>query len=606
MKPKRTYTRAQVAALTQEAMIGMELGSGQNAMSRELGVAASTLSHWLKKLEAAEGNYKLAFDGKKAKGGRPHIFNPSADEVLIARWYRLTKESVFAAAHFFSEDERVSYESRGIIVDYLEDAEARKGRPHWPDSVIRAFHVSHELKAAFRGKKHLQQVEMISLRGMFYLTQTGEIELITPGHVWELDDYSTNQPYTYIKPGTGEVSIGRQILGARDLASASWLGFEHIGRERDAYRGEDILRYIEKLVRSHGLPAILRLERGIWEKSCVHGIEVKGLASRWGDLRDIMQIEHVFKSKSKAIIEGGFNPLQRWLGHTGLDIGRFRGEFEEATKRLRQAKNKGTDPLTLGFLTQEESSRCHHVAAKKLNSLQMMRAHLNERISPDDLMAREGWKTQPLHEKDAWRFLPCKEARTVRSGHVTVNPGGGWPKLHFTVNGITEGVYLETGYRVLVACDPANPHKGAYICNAERGGKNTKHLGVGEYILTASYLGLAPQFNFSEELSPHLVARRNSSAAANTEFKAVTSVAAQKPHRQSTAMDGNGNSREVTTIDRGEVPSPAPTITPAGSRETVPPEVSSLAVRDRHLDTHAKRQAEIKRLKESLAAGGGC
>ena len=50
---------------------------------------------------------------------------------------------------------------------------------------------------------------------------------------------------------------------------------------------------------------------------------------------------------------------------------------------------RGADPLALGFITQETSSVAHHEAAAAINSRPMERAHLAERVSPDDLV---GWR----------------------------------------------------------------------------------------------------------------------------------------------------------------------------------------------------------------------
>ena len=536
---KRTYNKYERKRLLDRFKDLVIEGLSEESAANTLGVARSTLKRWQQPKPA-----------KPNKGGRPKAVTFSDEELIIARWYRLAKESVNVAAEFFVEDEDVRPSVREKIRFYLDKALETGKRPGWTKDILRAFHVTAEEKAAFRGKKSIQVEEMITRRGMFERLADGSEVDILCGDTWELDDYSTNQPYYFTDPISGEILLGRQILAAKDLAGAKWLGFDHIGRERDAYRGEDILRFIERLVRSHGMPKRLRLERGSWESKYVHGIEVDGMANTWGDLRDLMEIEHVFKSKSKSIIEGGFNMLQRWLAHTGTDIGRTRGEFEEATKRYLAARRKGVNPADLGFLSQEESSLAHTEAAKVIDSRPMMRGHLNERISPDDLIARQGWHTLPLCENDAWYFLPCKQSRIVRAGCVEVNPGGGWPKMMFTVNGIEEGVHLETGHRVLIACDPARPDLGAYLCNGDKSVKNREGYHMGEHLMTAPHLGLAPQFNASGVLTPHLVARRKASAAARTTFRSITTAATSKAKVEKTMTDGKGQAVHVGSIPR--------------------------------------------------------
>jgi transposase len=535
--------KAQIIA---EAQVLMEGGAALRKAAAQLSIPHSTLAVWLKKVKE-EGDIET----KAKKGGRPKVIEFTERELALAKWFRLAKESIDVAAYFFARNNEVRDELKQLIKKYEEHSLMTGKRINWPLSIRRAFAVTDQEQAAFRGKKASQQVEMITRRGMFEVMSDGSIADIMPGDTWELDDYSTNQPYYYKDNITGELNLGRQVLGARDLSAAWWLGFDHIGRERDSYRGEDILRFIERLVMCHGLPKRLRLERGRWDSSYIHGIEVDGLRSRWGDLRDLMQIEHVFKSKSKSIIEGGFNVLQRWLAHTGTDIGRFRGEFEEATKLYFTARKDGVNPADLGFLSQHESSLAHAEAAKIINSRPMDRAHLSERVAPDDLIARNGWHTKPLSQTDAWYFYPCKQQRIVRAGCVEVNPGGGWPQLTFTVNGIMEGVNLENGHKVLIACDPMHPNKGAYVCNADRGVKNRESYGIGEFLLTAPMLGLAPQFNDSGILTPHLVVRKKASAAATTAFRSIKNAAKGTDAKsEKSVTDGKGQVAHLGSIDR--------------------------------------------------------
>lgn len=558
MKPLKLNPADKQAAI-KTAMEHMAGGGTLSAAAELAQVNLKSLSRWLQKVRANGGDIEAALEGKKK--GRPAAFEPDDQEIALARFYRLTKESLPVAAWFFSRDERIRPEVRQVIIGIQEKALAEGKGEEFPDSVRRAFYVTETERAAFRGKKASQGVEMVTRRGMFEILADGSERRILAGDVWEMDDYSTNQPFYFRDPFTGEEILGRQVLAARDLASASWLGFDHIGRERDAYRGEDIVRFIERLVRSHGKPRTLRLERGIWEKSGVHGIEVAGLAGRWGDLRDLFEIEHVFKSKSKGIIEGGFNVLQRWLGHSGTDIGRTRGEFEEATRRVMQARQQGKSAADLGFLSQEQSSQAHEEAGRIINSRAMAREHLAERIAPDDLVERDGWNVSELREGEGWYFLPCKQERIVQGGTVEINAGGGWPKLRFQVNGVIDGLYLQNGFKVLVACDPARPELGARICNAERGVRNRDNWRMAQCLIEAApFMALAPQFNASGVLSPHMIARRKGSAAAATTFRSIKRAAGVPQGsggKEAAAFNGAGGSARRGDIQRNEQDAPA-------------------------------------------------
>lgn len=586
----------------QSALELIATGMSCKQAANRVGVPNATLARWIKRVGDCGGDLDEALAPKET--GRPVVFAPDEFEVTLARWYRLNKESLTVAAYFFARDQRVRPEIREVIEAIEEKALASGRKEDWPESVRRAFRVTEQEKAEFRGKKHAQQTEMVTRRGMFEILADGSSREILPGETWELDDYSTNQPYVFRDPSSGDLLLGRQVLACRDLSAARWLGFDHIGRERDAYRGEDIVRYIERLIRAWGVPRRLRLERGSWESSAVHGIEVEGMASRWGDLRGLMEIDHVFKSKGKAIIEGGFNSLQRWLGHTGTDIGRTRGEFEEATKRLRAAQTTGVDPLTLGFIHQAKSSELHEEAASLINSRPMLREHLGERVSPDDLVARLGWHTTPLRECDEWYFRPYKAQRTVRAGTVNVTPGNGWPKMYFKLNGVRDGVHFENGHQVLIAYDPARPDMGAWVCNGDRSAKNRNGWKMGELLIPcAPEMGLAPQFNASAILTPHMLVRKKASAAAATTFRAIRAAAGTPQpsgSREAVAMNGQGGLAKAGDLQRHESTAPAAetgpvpdSVRPLRVSREVTPAISSRAM-------PADPQAEIRRLQAAL------
>ncbi len=595
--------------LLSQAVALTAAGLSVKSAALKLHIPPATLARWMVRLKECGGDMEEAL--APVAIGRPVVFAPNELELAIARWMRCAKESLNVAAYFFARDERVRPEIAAVILA-VEEKALRTGKDEvWPDSVRRAFRVNAREKAEHQGKKHAQQEEMVTHRGMFEILEDGSHKDILPGETWELDDYSANQPFTFKDPVTGELFLGRQVLAARDLCSAKWLAFKHIGRERDAYRGEDIVRYIEDLCRTWGVPRRLRLERGSWESEAVHGIEVKGMSSRWGDLRDLMLIEHVFKSKGKSIVEGGFNVLQRWLAHTGIDIGRRRGDFEEATKRMRQAQTTGASPLDLGFLTDDESNLAHEEAARLINSRPMRRSHLEEKVSSDDLAQRLGWHTKPFSEEHAWYFFPCKVKRTVRAGSVEVSPGNGWPKVRFYLNGESGSVYFENGHQVLITYDPARPDLGARVCNGDLSKRNREGWNMGQCLLTGvKALPLAPQFNASGILTPHMPVRKK--AAASTTFRAIRAAAGThqpKATRETVVMDGKGNRASAGDMPRQDASQPdarpktreeeaitAPIRSVHVAAPLPPPAWSSRAVPA----TREGKAAEIERLRAQL------
>ncbi|MBB5351079.1 hypothetical protein HNR46_001313 [Haloferula luteola] len=582
-------TPAQKAATVSAVHAAMASGQSLRAACALVKCSPSTFQTWAAKLAEADGDAHEAFS-RRRPSGRPPSFQADEDTLNILRWHRLSKESMEVALHFACHDARVPADLREILLGISERSLVSGSRPHFPPSVRRAFHVTDEELARFRGKKATQNVEMMTPRGVIWFDEDGEAHDLLPGQLWELDDYSTNQPYYWTDPLTAETNLGRQVLAAIDYTLAGWLGFDHIGRERDAYRGEDIVRFLGRLFSAHGLPLFLRLERGSWESSFVHGLEVEGMADRWGALDALVHIQHTWKSKGKGLIESSFNPLQRWLSHTGRDVGRFRGEFETATKAWLQAKRTGRDPRELGFLSADESSAMHDAAASMMNGGPRERKALGERVSPDDLRARLGWHTTPFPAAEAWRLLPYREQRVVSRGMVQVNPGGGWSPMAFVVNGI-EDLHLENGHKVLIAYDPARPDLGAFVANADRSPKNRSGWGMGHPILTAPLYQGAPQIDLSGRYQGGAIpARRKASAAVATSFRAIT-AAGRPQHRE--AMAANGGDR---TFLGSTLPDPAPAVpaAPAESRD------SSAAERAAASTDRGDRLAQLRRMQDDI------
>ncbi len=591
-------TPAQKAAAVKGIRAAMACGKmSLRAACAKLGMSPSNFVAWSRRLDAAGGDAFAAFEAKKSTG-RPPAFAPTEADIARFRWLHLAKGSMELAAFFAASDDKVSDASRSYLMTLQERALEAGKRPNFPPSVRRAFHITGEEKARFRSRKASHSVEMMTPRGLLWVDESGDVHDLLPGQLWELDDYSTNQPYTWTDPQTGEVNLGRQVLAAMDYASAGWIGFDHIGRERDAYRGEDIVRYLGRLFRAHGLPLFLRLERGSWESSFVHGLEVEGMAENWGALDALVTIRHTWKSKGKGMIESSFNPLQSWLSQSGRDIGRFRGEFELATKAWNQAKNTAKDARDLGFLTADESSAAHAAAAAGMNSRPRERRELGERISPDDLRARLGWHTTPFPEAEAWRLLPYRERRVVSQGLLTTNPGNGWPMMRWIVNGIGD-LHLESGHAVLVAYDPARPDLGAYVANADRSHRNRAGWGMGQPILVAPAFEAAPQIDLSGKyLGGAIGARRKASAAVATSFRAITAAGRPEP-REAMATDGRGNTFLGSTMP---APESAPEIpAPTAERGVSLPESRPRGeLASRPADDRGSRLDALNRLSDEI------
>jgi hypothetical protein len=127
--------------------------------------------------------------------------------------------------------------------------------------------------------------------------------------------------------------------------------------------------------------------------------------------------------------------------------------------------------------------------------------------------------------------------------------------FRFQVNGVLDGLYLDNGYAVLVAFDPAQPHLGAMIANAETGTRNRAGWALGQNLILAPVATEVPQFTLRSGGAAE-GSKRKANATARTSFAAV------RPHvrgmRVAASFDGEGRS---ATIQTGTAP--APCVAPA-------------------------------------------
>jgi hypothetical protein len=411
------------------------------------------------------------------------------------------------------------------------------------------------MKSHHKGPKHAQnETEFSSRKQKVVRTEDGELRPMMVNEVWQSDDYSTNCPYIVVCPFTGVVSTGRQMLATIDELSYAWRSFEPIGRERDAYKAEDIARHMLRTIDAAGtMPAVWILERGAWENNLIDGIPVKvnGLERRWGGLSALFGVKRAFKSRNKAEVEGGFNLLQAQLDPEGLSIGRWRGEREAATKLMTKIHGRAK-PWTveelqgLGLWTMEQCADVHARIAGELNRRPKERWGMGY-VSAEDIQAKAMKFDRPLPEGERWRFCTVKREATVRRGHVECQVKGHAVPFRFVVNGVAEGVHLDNGYKVLVAFDPLSPEAGCHVFNNETGARNYRDLPWAEFLLVAQYEGVIPSLDYTGGRREDMAPRRNAAQAARSEYREVAAMG-KEAMRVSQAGDGRGN---VVTVECG-------------------------------------------------------
>ncbi len=451
-----------------------------------------------------------------------------------------------------------------------------------PQSFLRAARIPHGLRERFKGPRAYQHASIVNLRKMTEILPDGTEVVIRPGDWWELDDMSINTPFWFEVPAGCDdraatvdgIALGRQGLYCRDLASGKWLGHLLIGRPRDAYRAEDILRYLKMIMMVFGKPRRgLRIERNVWESKCITGYDLSAPASRSGPfpmadadlkiivagIRDLgINVDYCYTSRDKGAIEGAFKHLQDLMAASRFaNIGRIRGEGEAATAALIHAKAGRSHPSARGFAHIEEASQLVTWAETFDNT-----SHKNGRLVkgiPD-----ERWLASvtldpllKLTENNHAVFLPDRSIKQISGGHITPTRGG-----------ITYQFYsplfaeLGNGTRVLFAFDPSEPELGAGLWKVKSTSTDDE-IPVGEFLGWATYEPLSPQFG----ASPDPRARQNRKEDHNWHRTAFAALQPGKDvETESTHRDGKGNTTHVTR----DQAVPARTPAPARSRTSSP------------------------------------
>lgn len=502
--PRKTDQQQAVAILRRLKSEGFSLREAAEVV----GVSWTTLREWDTK-QSARGT--LA-DQRRTASGRKPLFDLTAEEEMALKHWVLQKETLEVAVHFFVRDERCRAGTRAAITKLVQRAAEREAKPQWPRSLRRAARVTALERAMERGPKARQQAMPAARRSNIIIWPDGTSRPMGRDDVWMADDYSSNQPFQLING-----DLGRQTISYMDAGSRRWLNFSIIGKGKDVYTSEDCLACLwETMLGEGGMPRALVLEKGRWRGNALRGVPLVQKndggedsdddSRRWGGIDGAGLILHyTHSSRGKTEIESGFNILQRFLRHSGEDIGRFRGEMELATKKYLAVQAGRREALRNGFLSAEDALRLHTETMELLNNRPKQFGYLDRHISPNALAAEMESGLQPLPTAEAWRFTHWFKRNdvVVKAGKITVRHQNlGVRELEFTVNHIEEGIALEDGHRVFVAYDPLDPAKGCVVANRETGVRNRHGWPLGKMLVPcAPCAGFAPAFDFSGNAS---------------------------------------------------------------------------------------------------------
>jgi hypothetical protein len=442
--------------------------------------------------------------------------------------------------------------------------------------------VTPELEAAIRGQRKLQLHGVVSRRDHTARLPDGTRADLPAGYLVELDDMSSNQPFWYDGPsGQG---ISRQGLYARDPISGRWLGVELVARPREAYRAEDILRFLRRLMTEFGKFSVLRMEQGIWRSKKIIGFTSAG-AEEWierpggGDqekalLQDGLEalgvrVKYEPSARGKGSLESSFDHLQMVLATFTTDfvnIGRHAGEFEAGAKALRRARSGSHTPEQLGF------AHIDVLADRIEKAMAWCNARIKDRPeSPDDRWSRD-LAARPLPEltdRDRAVFLPEMRELTVRGLRLTATVDG--TPHDFRCPLLAE---LGDGFRMSIRFDPTEPTLGAALYNRETSSANHFGWRVGEFVGWAAWEMPGPQlevtpnevaglriqntreiYGVGPEADTGFSARRRQEKWVRTSVR-VLPRPGQPAVKAASARDGRGNVAEVTAGARSRSEAP--------------------------------------------------
>lgn len=544
------------------------------------------VEHWGKPLnhnnyyrwkQEAAGLKEARPEGRK---GRPVKFDLTQDEARRLRFWAMVKDSIPLAVEAFIAEAMPHDDGHPYFVALREalmmhpdngsrarpelasalrlhwEAAVNQGRAvKWPQSILRACHVTKAERASFRGKKASSGQVGTERRGGFIIAEDGTKLPWAAGMIWESDDMSCNEPFRFYDEASKREMTGRQMLATIDAYSLYWLGHSMIGRDRDSYRAEDIATHFRDMVDMHGLPLIWRIEKGRWDNNFIWGICIgrneDGTEKRWGGLNEIIHIRSKHESRGKANVEGSFDLLQSLIAHgfngSTQSIGRVRGEFESETRSMLRANRNNADAADLSkFWDVSQASDAMARAMHLFNSRPKTRHNFdNKLIVPAQLWAEQ--VKRPLPGEHRWRFCAIKAKATVNKGIITVRAPHYPQSFRFRLEGghRTPGIMLDSGHDVLIAFTPSEAWMGCHVFNADMTSRNREGYGFGELIGVAEWMMDAPQEDLAGH--SHSSGQKRQAAAVRKETRALLAGTHFIGRRIRHAQDSFGNVKSAAS-----------------------------------------------------------
>ena len=285
----------------------------------------------------------------KSTGRKPKITLSTASADYLRRMYvksnrctglgSMTSAARFAARNDDPENPLTEEERSAILM-------CGNSKHNLPVNVRRAMRGADSVVADYRDP-NTTRLGGLFAPGTVRMTRdeaTGELRRVLAGERWVGDDGSVNFCVCVPWPWGGDpcsdkygVRVGRyQLLPLLDVASDKCLSWQYTMRDRDSYRGDDVVSLYDNAMRLCGYkPDAMVSEGGSWQSKRV----LEFLAQAGVKLIDAKGRPH------QKVIEPWFGRLWSALSmHTDGQIGRYRGEMKRENDLFMRCRAGTLDP----------------------------------------------------------------------------------------------------------------------------------------------------------------------------------------------------------------------------------------------------------------------
>lgn len=332
-------------ALAHAALRLIQDGISQRAAALRLSVSEVSLCRVLQILRSKPEATAEDFAPRRVYSGRKPAFRLSTAEASAVRSTKLLTNHT-ATTGSTPEALRIAARRGDLRPEIVEAMAAREaaGQTLLPETALRQLHVPESTVRAFRQPREAW-LDYVTSPGSLQLTvddESGEERMVQPGERWTIDDGSVNLVCCVPgleRPGDKcwdrwRTVVGRfQFLLVVDHRTRFVVGWSFTARPRDSYRAEDITATLGNCVREHGAPREIVLE---------HGVSAAKLISEALTYLGVRILRA--SSPHQKVVESVFNRLWTKLSIHAGQVGRFRGEEEEASRLVQRIRDGSLNP----------------------------------------------------------------------------------------------------------------------------------------------------------------------------------------------------------------------------------------------------------------------